>query len=361
MKKARPPIPKPIASQVLLANRHACCVCQKPQVQLHHIDENPNNNDPDNIAVLCLPHHDLASMQIGLSKKLQASEIRIYKKQWEAKCAVDIQALSRDRLRFYATVYKNPPRIRELFGSLQKDIRIALVNELEKQLTEDQVVQKADEGFKWQANPGDNDLTKALMFSLRAGDLWPRVLPRVGGHPADPDYPIDLGPPNGMTAFHGYDLYCQLMTRVLTIANAPIALEYLWALQDPELIEQYAGYLVSFRERAIGRGIWVSKLPTDRPLGNLQFRIQQSGRLYRASMPIKNMYVFSDTAGISMRRSKVCGLAILEDAERKNVKGKAELHISLKPLIIGIGGLGQSTAGGWYNLDRGKVGDHTAL
>jgi hypothetical protein len=361
MMNKRIPIPITIASQVLLANRHACCVCQKPQVQLHHIDENRANNDPDNIAVLCLTHHDLASMQIGLCKKLKAEEVRIYKKQWESKCAVDIQALARDRLRFYATVYKNPPRIRELFSSLQKDRRLALVKELEEQLAEDQAKQKSDTGFKWQANPGDNDLTRALMFSLRAGDLWPRVLPRVVGHPYDPDYPIDLGPPNGMTAFHGFDLYCQLMTKVLALANPPLALESLWALRDPDLVDQYAGYLISFRERAIGRGIFLERTPKDKPLGNLQFRVQRSGRLYRANMAIKNMYVFSDTAGLSMRHSKVCGVAILEDAERKKVKGKSELLITLKPLIIGIGGLGQSTEGGWYDLERGKVGDHTAL
>lgn len=361
MPRTRVPIPKSIESQVLLANRHACCVCQKLQIQLHHIDEDRANNNPDNIAVLCLPHHDLASMKIGLSKKLQAPEIKVYKEKWEARCVSDIEALSRDRLRYYLTVYKNPPRIRELFGSLPKQKRIALVNKLQRQLIDDQAQHNSDEGFKLQANHGDNDLTKDLMFSLRAGELWPRILHRVGGHPSDPDYPIELGPPHGMAAFHGFDLYCQLMTRVLALANMPLELESLWALGEPNLIDQYAGCLVMFRERAIGRGIYSPRVADDKPLGRIQFRVQRKGRVYRAIMAIKNMYVFSDTAALNMGRSKVCGLGILEDAERKNVKGKTELHISLKPLIIGIGGLGQSTEGGWWDIESGKVGDHRAL
>ena len=74
----RTPIPQFIQNSVLLGNRHACFVCQKPRVQLHHIDGNPNNNDPINIAALCLDHHDMATMQMGLTKKLQPQQIRKY-------------------------------------------------------------------------------------------------------------------------------------------------------------------------------------------------------------------------------------------------------------------------------------------
>lgn len=360
MAKTRKPIPADIASQVLLANRHACCVCQKTQVQIHHIDDDPSNNNPANLAILCLPHHDHASMQIGLSRKLKPREIEHYKARWEAKCAADVEALARDRLRFYSTVYKNPPRIRELFGGLSQTRRLQAVAQLEQQLQEDIEHHKQDGGFQWQALPGENDLTKALMFSLRAGDLWPRVLPRVKGHQDDPDYPVDLGPPDGMTAFHGFDLYCQLIVRTLAIVNQPQPLEYLWSLRDPELIDHFAGSLVTFRERAIGKGIDGPRGAEKRPLGRVQFRVQKSGRVYRALMDIKNMYVFSDTGALNLERSKVCGLAVLEDASRKKAGGKFELHVSLKPLIIGIGGLGQSVDG-WWDLKRGASGGKAAL
>jgi hypothetical protein len=338
MAKYRKPVPTEIASQVLLANRHACCVCQKIQVQLHHIDDNPANNDPENLAVLCLSHHNQASMQIGLSRKLRPQDIRHYKAQWETKCRVDVEALARNRLRFYASVYKNPPRIRDLFGTLTQCQRLRAAARLEGEIREDIAHYKTDGRFQWQALPRDNDRTWSLMSSLRAGDLWPRVLPRVRGHPNDPDYPIDLEPPHGIPAFHGFDLYCQLMVRALAVLNPPQPLEYLWSLRDPGLIDHFSGSLVSFRARAIGRGIQGPSLSDRQPLGRVQFRAQHSGRVYRAFADIKNMYVFSDTAALNLMRSKVCGLSVLEDATSKKVGGKTELHLSLKPLIIGIGG-----------------------
>ncbi len=243
MAKNRPPIPPKIASSLLMANRHACCVCQDHRVQIHHIDDDATNNVLENLAALCLPHHDQATMTAGLSRKLKAEDIRKYKQQWEAKCAADVQALSRDRLRFYATVYKNPPRIRELFGGLSSNERLAAISQLTNEINEDIEHQRKDKGFQWQANPGDNDLTKALMFSLRNGELWPRVLHRVEGHPDDPDYPIDMSPPNGMTTFHGFDLYCQLMVRTICILHPPIALESLWALGNEQQIDHFLAAL----------------------------------------------------------------------------------------------------------------------
>ena len=353
-------VPKAIASEVLLANRHACCVCQHPHVQIHHIDNNPAHNLFENLATLCLAHHNDASMQIGLTRKLQADEIRKYKSQWESKCTSDILALSRDRVRFYATVYKNPPRIRELFSKLLPEQRLRSVELLEADIAEDIEHHKVDQGFKWQALPGDNYLTPPLLSSLRAGELWPRVLPRVDGHPLDPDLPTDLGPPYGMTSYHGFDLYCQLMTRVLALHQPPLALEALWALKDSEAIDRYAGCLVSFRERAIGKGITVPSLWESHPLGRVQFRIQRGKHVYRAQMSIKTMYLFSDTASENLRDSKVCGIAILEDAEQKKFGSKTELILRLKPLIIGIGGLGQSEDG-WWIIDQGLTGNHDAL
>ena len=57
--KRRTAIPAKIQGQILVANKHACCICQKPYVQIHHIDENPNNNDLSNLAVLCIDHYSL--------------------------------------------------------------------------------------------------------------------------------------------------------------------------------------------------------------------------------------------------------------------------------------------------------------
>lgn len=355
MAKSRPPIPPKIASSLLMANRHACCVCQNYQVQIHHIDDDPSNNNLENLAALCLPHHDQATMTAGLTRKLKADDVRQYKQQWEAKCSADVQALSRDRLRFYATLYKNPPRIRELFGGLTSEERLAAISQLTDQIDEDIELHREDQGFQWQANPGDNDLTKALMFSLRAGELWPRVLHRVEGHADDPDYPIDMSPPYGMTTFHGFDLYCQLMVRTMCIIHPPIALESLWVLGNEQQIDHFCGSLVSFRERAIGKSIFSPKLADQNPLGRVQFRVKRHEVVHRAILPIKNMYVFSDTAVDNLEHSKVCGVALLEDAQEVDNNGVKEIHVGLKPLIIGIGGLGQSEDG-WWDIDQGEVG-----
>lgn len=360
MAKQRVPIPPSRAAEVLLANRHACCICHKFQVQIHHIDEDPSNNEAANLAVLCLEHHDLASMKGSLSRKLSAKEIREFKRQWETLCGVDINALAIDRLRYYATVYKNPPRLRELFGAVLKELRIDAANQLRDELESDDH-QSRDEGYKWQMNPGKNDLTRSLIFGLRMGEYWPRVLPRVGGHPEDPDYPIDMSPPNGITAVHGYDLYCQLIGRLLAIISTPVPLEALWALRELSLIDQYVGRLVSFRERAIGKDIRSPLAADDVRIGRVQFRVQREGRVYRAFMPIKNMYVFSDTAALNLERSKVCGIGIVEDSELVSEAGKDELHIHIKPLLIGIGGYGQSAPGGFWNIDSEPVGNHDAL
>jgi hypothetical protein len=327
---------------------------------LHHIDGDRTNNITENLATLCIYHHDLASMQIGLTKKLQATEIREYKKQWESKCASDVMALSRDRLRFYATVYKNPPRIRELFSKLSRNDRLRAVSLLSAEVTEDVELHKKDEGFKWQALPGDNNMTEALMFSLRAGELWPSVLPRVDGHPEDPDLPNDFSPPNGICAFHGFDLYCQLMTRTLSLHSSPIPLETLWTLNNEEAIGHHAGCLVSFRERAIGRNITVPGQWEKKRLGRVQFLVRRGKLIYKALMSIKTMYVFSDTAAESLRSSKVCGIGILEDAVQSDDCSKTELTLTIKPLIIGIGGFGQSRNGFWMT-DQGHTGSHDSL
>lgn len=294
-------------------------------------------------------------MQIGLSKKLRSTEVRHYKKEWEARCAADILALSRDRVRFYATLYKNPPRIRELLQALTSAELATASDQLRVEISEDIELHKSDGGFQWQAVPGDNKLTQPLLNCLRAGQLWPSVLPRVGGHPKDPDYPTDMSPPYGMAAVHGFDLYCQLIVRALCISRSTVALESLWGLDNAELVDQYSGSLVTFRELAIGKSITIPSASDSEPLGRVQFRVKRNGRIYRAMLPIKNMYVFSDTAALNLQRSKVCGVALLEDAQAKSASSGTELQIGLKPLIIGMGGFGQSDDG-WLAPEKGISG-----
>jgi len=58
----RPNIPAAVKRQVMTEAGHCCIVqhCNEHIVEIHHINENRENNDPSNLAVLCDKHHKLA-------------------------------------------------------------------------------------------------------------------------------------------------------------------------------------------------------------------------------------------------------------------------------------------------------------
>lgn len=80
--------------EILFKNKHVCCICRElrssSEVQIHHIDGDPSNNNLNNLAVLCSSHHNLANIGlqkggVGQSKKFSSDEIRRYKNEWEKK------------------------------------------------------------------------------------------------------------------------------------------------------------------------------------------------------------------------------------------------------------------------------------
>lgn len=89
LNESRPPIASETVAQVLHANRRTCCVCRQPErsVILHHI--NPwhvsRDHSPENLAVLCLLHHDEAHSQKSLSLNLDQKSLRAAKAKWEAE------------------------------------------------------------------------------------------------------------------------------------------------------------------------------------------------------------------------------------------------------------------------------------
>lgn len=78
-------IPQTVTDEVLFASDHTCCVCRTPHkdVQLHHIDRNRRNNDPGNLAVVCLDCHSNVSGHRGLGKSYSIGEVRRCKRNWE--------------------------------------------------------------------------------------------------------------------------------------------------------------------------------------------------------------------------------------------------------------------------------------
>ena len=90
-RKTRKKISPKIEAELLAANRHMCCICHKEGrgVQIHHIDDDPSNNDPENLCVVCLLHHDMITGKPGLGKGFTKKELGIYKKEWEDRCKVE--------------------------------------------------------------------------------------------------------------------------------------------------------------------------------------------------------------------------------------------------------------------------------
>lgn len=83
MKKIRIQIPSDIAAEVLFRSDNTCCVCRErgKSKQIHHIDENPNNNDPENLAVLCLECHNKTQLKGGFGRSLNVSLVK-YRDDW---------------------------------------------------------------------------------------------------------------------------------------------------------------------------------------------------------------------------------------------------------------------------------------
>jgi len=82
----RPPIPTETVNKLLYESKRTCCICrdESRSVIIHHIEEwhiNHNHNE-ENLAVLCLQHHDEAHTQRKLSLNLSPKSILDSKKRW---------------------------------------------------------------------------------------------------------------------------------------------------------------------------------------------------------------------------------------------------------------------------------------
>ena len=69
---------------VLFQSDRTCCICniRGKHVQIHHIDENPSNNGISNLSVVCLECHNDTMIKGGFGRKLDATQITIYRNDW---------------------------------------------------------------------------------------------------------------------------------------------------------------------------------------------------------------------------------------------------------------------------------------
>ncbi len=83
----RQPLTKEVETAVLTQSGRRCAFCFGlhgdliiKQGQIAHIDHNSSNSAEDNLAFLCLDHHDQYDGRTSQSKGLAESELRIYKR-----------------------------------------------------------------------------------------------------------------------------------------------------------------------------------------------------------------------------------------------------------------------------------------
>lgn len=94
MSQKRASIPPSVQAQVLVECRRRCCVCSglnqdldAKKGQIAHLDGDRSNKAKDNLAFLCLPHHDEYDSTTSVSKNLTPAEVKAYRAQLRARFA----------------------------------------------------------------------------------------------------------------------------------------------------------------------------------------------------------------------------------------------------------------------------------
>jgi len=81
----RPKVPKAIQTTVLTSSKRRCCICfglngdlDIKKGQIAHIHHDSSNNIPENLAFLCLNHHDEYDSKTSQAKSILDSEVKAY-------------------------------------------------------------------------------------------------------------------------------------------------------------------------------------------------------------------------------------------------------------------------------------------
>ena len=85
---ARKKVPIKVETAVLTRSGRRCCLCvglngdwEQKRGQIAHLDQDPSNNAEDNLAFLCLPHHDQYDAKTRQSKGITEGEVRQYRQE----------------------------------------------------------------------------------------------------------------------------------------------------------------------------------------------------------------------------------------------------------------------------------------
>ena len=72
-------IPTKKADEVMFQSDLLCCVCESRGDHVHHLNNDPGNNDLDNLVLLCFKHHSEVTSRGGLSRRLSPELLRKYR------------------------------------------------------------------------------------------------------------------------------------------------------------------------------------------------------------------------------------------------------------------------------------------
>ncbi len=78
MSAPRKQVPRAIRDQVMDEFNHLCAICGQPNPQLHHIDEDHDNNDPSNLLPLCPNHH--LSDQHSPTRRIDVGIVQLFRR-----------------------------------------------------------------------------------------------------------------------------------------------------------------------------------------------------------------------------------------------------------------------------------------
>jgi hypothetical protein len=121
------PIPEDIEATILYESDHTCCIChdRNRRVQIHHIDDDPSNNDPDNLCVLCLLCHNETQISGGFGRKHKPAEIKLYRDCW-LKLVASTRLLFLHSNNLHPSIAKKGPWITLIRGKIYFLLKNAL-------------------------------------------------------------------------------------------------------------------------------------------------------------------------------------------------------------------------------------------
>ncbi len=324
-------------AEILIANRHACCICGEQGVQIHHINGDPSDNKPDNLAVLCLSHHDKATSPPGLSASLKQEHIRKYKASWERQCAVRAEKLANGRASFFMVDYKNAERIRQLYSQLSEFERMRAYRILGERFREEAVFRK-EQGFEVSLEPNTewNPTTERLLEEMKSGKVQPDFFKGIEGHPYDPLLPA--GPAFG-TLKPQYDIWCQIMIRAIITARRVYDLGDLMQLERPEEAG-LQGILVSFKAKVSG-DVAAPREWEKRPVTETTLMAHNNFSTWESVLRLKTHYIYSLTASSTLSDGTENGLLIMRQIRDVDYTDNHNMHVVFEsmPLILGVGAL----------------------